>query len=412
MPAGLALNTTTGAITGTPTTSAAYTFTVRAANGIGAAITHVFSGLVSISPAWTDQTIGTIQINVAYTDGVSASGNPAPTYSVSAGVLPTGLSLNTATGAITGTPTVAGAYNFTITAGNGSSPNVVAQFTGNVAVPPVWIDQNITLAFQVGTVVNDGVSASGTPTPTYSITAGTLPAGLALDSATGAITGTPTASGNYSFTVAASNGIGSPVTHVFSGLVSIAPAWVDQTLGTMQVGTVYTDGVSATANPAPTYSVSAGILPLGLSLNTSTGAITGSPTTAGASNFTITVANGSLPNLVKQFISTVVQAPTWTDQTINNAFQVGILVTDGVAATGTPAPTYSITAGTLPAGLALNATTGAITGTPTISGNFSLHRFGQQRHRHRGHSRLLRFGFDRPSLDGPDAWHDSGRHGV
>ena len=372
LPAGLAMNGTTGAITGTPTASGNYSFTVRASNGVGASITHVFSGLVSISPAWTDQTIGTIQINVAYSDGVSASGNPAPTYSVTLGLLPTGLSLNTATGAITGTPTVAGAYNFTISASNGSAPNVVVQFTGNVAVPPVWVDQNITLAFQVGVVVNDGVSASGTPAPTYSITAGTLPAGLALDSTTGAITGTPTASGNYSFTVAASNGIGSPVTHVFSGLVSIAPAWVDQTLGTMQVGIVYTDGVSASANPAPTYSVSAGLLPLGLSLNTSTGAITGNPTTAGASNFTITVANGSLPNLVKQFISTVVEAPTWTDQNITVPFQVGTVVNDGVSASGTPTPTYSITAGTIPAGLALNSTTGAITGTPTDSGLFTF----------------------------------------
>src|SRR6185295_12177845 len=111
LPGGLSLNTTTGAVTGTPTTSGNYTFTLSAANGIGSAVTQAFSGLVSIAPGWTDQTLGALQINVAYNDGVSASGNPAVTYSISGGSLPTGVSLNTATGAITGTPTTPGAYD-------------------------------------------------------------------------------------------------------------------------------------------------------------------------------------------------------------------------------------------------------------------------------------------------------------
>ena len=102
---------------------------------------------------------------MAYSDGVSAFGNPAATYSLSAGALPTGLSLDTATGAITGTPTAAGAaYDFTITVTNGIVPDLVKQFTGNVAVPPAdrrtgWGSQ---LPVQVGVAVNDGVAASGT----------------------------------------------------------------------------------------------------------------------------------------------------------------------------------------------------------------------------------------------------------
>ena len=116
-----------------------------------------------ISPAWTDQTLGTIQLDTPYADGVSASGDPAVTYSISAGELPTGLSLDTATGAVTGTATAAGAYDFTITVANGNLPDLVKQFTGNVAVPPAWTDSTIDAAFQVGLAVNDGVTASGTP---------------------------------------------------------------------------------------------------------------------------------------------------------------------------------------------------------------------------------------------------------
>ena len=272
--------------------------------------------------------------------------------------------MNTGTGAITGTPTAAGAYDFTITAANGILPNLVKQFTGNVAVPPAWTDQTLARVPSRRCVRRD-VSASGTPTPTYSVSAGTLPAGLSLNTTTGAVTGTPTTAGAYSFTLRASNGIGSAVTHVYSGSVSNSPAWTDQTIAVIQVGSAYADGVSASGTPAPTYSVSAGALPAGLSLNTATGAITGTPTAAGAYDFTIRAANGSLPNIVKQFTGTVVEAPSWTDETIAAVFRVDVPVSDGVAASGTPAPTYSVSAGTLPAGLSLNTATGAITGTPT-----------------------------------------------
>ncbi|HEX2782833.1 MAG TPA: Ig domain-containing protein, partial [Ilumatobacteraceae bacterium] len=110
--------------------------------------------------------------------------------------------------------------DFTISAANGITPDVVKQFTGNVAVPPTWTDQTIAAAFQVGVVVNDGVSATGTPVPTYSISAGALPDGLSLDAVTGAITGTPLVGGTYSFTVSAGNGIGTPATRVFTGTVA------------------------------------------------------------------------------------------------------------------------------------------------------------------------------------------------
>ncbi len=84
----------------------------------------------SAAPAWTDQALGTMTKGSAYSDGVSASN--AATYSVSAGSLPAGLSLNPSTGAITGTPTGTGSYSFTITA-TGSGGSISKQFSGSVA---------------------------------------------------------------------------------------------------------------------------------------------------------------------------------------------------------------------------------------------------------------------------------------
>jgi hypothetical protein len=84
-------------------------------------------------PSWSDNTLAGFVATVAYSDGVSATNSP--TYSVSAGSLPAGISLNTSTGAVTGTPTTAGSYSFTLRAANGDGA-VTQAFSGSVAVAP------------------------------------------------------------------------------------------------------------------------------------------------------------------------------------------------------------------------------------------------------------------------------------
>lgn len=88
-------------------------------------------------PSWSDNTLAGFQADVAYSDGVSATNmNYSGSYSVSAGTLPSGVSLNASTGAVTGTPTTAGqSYSFTITAGN-SYGSVSQAFSGTVAASP------------------------------------------------------------------------------------------------------------------------------------------------------------------------------------------------------------------------------------------------------------------------------------
>jgi Putative Ig domain len=85
------------------------------------------------APSWTDDEIGPLQAGEAFVDGVVAAGAPPASYAVTAGTLPDGLSLDPATGAITGTPTVAGAYSFTITASNGVGPDVSVVLSGTIA---------------------------------------------------------------------------------------------------------------------------------------------------------------------------------------------------------------------------------------------------------------------------------------
>ncbi len=85
-------------------------------------------------PVWSDNTLAGFQAGVAYSDGVSATNSP--TYSVSVGSLPGGISLNTSNGVVSGTPTSSGqSYSFTLRAANGDGA-VTASFSGTVGAAP------------------------------------------------------------------------------------------------------------------------------------------------------------------------------------------------------------------------------------------------------------------------------------
>lgn len=94
-------------------------------------------GTVRTSPTITSPTPSAGQAGTAYSYTVTATGSPAPTFSVSSGALPPGLTLDTTTGAITGTPTTPGTYVFSITADNGTPPTSVVQYSVTIAPAPV-----------------------------------------------------------------------------------------------------------------------------------------------------------------------------------------------------------------------------------------------------------------------------------
>jgi hypothetical protein len=262
----------------------------------------------------------------------------------------------------------------------GGTPQCPGVINLSVDTAPEWTDAVVAGTGTIGTAFADGVAASGSPAPTYSVTAGALPAGLTLDATTGAISGTPTAAGDHSFTITAANSAGS-ISEDFVLTVSaalVAPAWTDDSVaGTGTIGSAYSDGVAASGNPAPTYAVVTGALPDGLSLDPTSGAITGTPTAAGAHDFTIRATNseGSVDRDVTITVSAApvaLVAPTWSDSVVGGTATAGSPYSDLVAAGGNPAPTYAVTAGALPPGLALDPVTGAITGTPTVAGVYQF----------------------------------------
>ena len=228
---------------------------------------------------------------------------------------------------------------------------------------PVFTDTTLANATQ-GDFYSDGVSASDATS--YTLISG-MPSGLSLNTNNGSITGTPNVNGSFSIAIDANNSFGSTRANVSLFINPPAPVWVDQTISSPAfIDAPYNDGVSATY--ATSYSISSGSLPTGLSLNTSTGAITGTPTVEETQNFTIQASNttGTISVGLTLEIISGLAPPTFTDSTLSTDLRVGIAYSDSVSATD--AESYSFV-GTQPTGLTID-NSGNVTGTPTAQGEF------------------------------------------
>jgi len=265
---------------------------------------------------------------VSYTATLTATGGTSPyTWRISTGRLPGGLRLAASTGTISGIPTTSGSYSFGVRVTD-SSPAAGSRKSGKTATAtvslviagapvtptPLAITTSSLSGGTNGSSYSNSLQASGgTPPYSWSITAGSLPAGLTI-SPTGLISGTPTASGTSSFTATVTDA-GSPAQtkSVSLSLVVAAAAppalTISASLPAGTANTAYSSPVSATGGtPAYTWSITAGSLPAGLTLDATTGIISGTPTVSGTSNFKATVSDNGTPVQTKSVATSIVIA--------------------------------------------------------------------------------------------------------
>jgi hypothetical protein len=190
-----------------------------------------------------------------------------------------------------------------------------------------------------------------------------LPSGIQLDSGTGAISGVPTSAGTFNVTLTA-HGASKDVSATLQ-IVVIGPT-ITSTLSPfpVDVGASFSYRITASQSAS---SYSAAGLPAGLSLDSSTGLITGNPTAVGTFNMTVTAhtAAGDATATVR----IVVLAPRITSSTAPPSVDIGGNFSYQITATG-GATSFSATG--LPPGMAIDAATGLISGVPTLSGTYAV----------------------------------------
>jgi hypothetical protein len=230
---------------------------------------------------------------------LSASGGSAPlTWSVTAGALPPGLTLDS-NGSLSGTPSTAGSSTFTATVKDSAPTPQPSSQSFTVVVnnpgPPVINALPSPLVGTVGTLFGASFSASDGLLPlTWSLTAGALPPGLTLD-AFGTLSGTPTSTGSFTFALTVTDSGAAPAmaTGEFTVVIENPPPPTvnNRLLPTGTVGTAYPGGIqfSAINGLAPFVWSETGALPgLGLSLD---GVLSGTPTSAGRFPITVNVTD-------------------------------------------------------------------------------------------------------------------------
>jgi large repetitive protein len=319
-------------------------------------------------------------------------GDACPTFRVSSGEFPPGLSFASDEGVARGTPTQAGSFTFYVTVSytcgvGGKGPGVFSdqQFTINInpGAPPKPTLVVTTASLPDGNInqpyTSPGLAATGSAVNSWSLAGGALPAGLTLGS-NGVITGTPTQSGTFTVTVQA-NGNGVNATKQLS-LFVLAPLAV-QTLvnktppetgltAKKLVGAPLTTGVKAVGGRPPYTFTATGTLPPGLTLDPATGKISGAGTAAGRYPFTVTVTDGTGAKASVEWNVTILPLLDFTKGKGLPVGRVDRLYSARIPVRGKDSATAEFAlAGQIPPGLGIDEN-GRLTGVLVKPGSYQL----------------------------------------
>jgi len=378
LPTGLTLSTS-GLLSGTPTQSGTFNITVTVTDSNGCTGSSVYNltiacNTISVTnPAQSTFTAGQ-SFSVTFTQ---SGGNGTVTWSES-GALPSGVTLNSATGVLSGATSQTGSFPITVTATDANGCSGSSNYTLTITCNSITITNPSTNSGTAGQPFSAQFTASGLlGGGTWSET-GVLPTGITL-STSGLLSGTTSQTGTFPITVKVTDTNGCFATSSYTLTIACQtitvtnPAVTTGTAGVPFSQTFTATGILGTA----TWST-ASTLPTGMTLNASTGVLSGTPTQSGTFPIVATVTDSNGCSGSGPTYTLVIACPTITvSRTGGGSFPAATFGSPyggqsftATGSSGTPY-TFAVTGGTFPSGLAV-ASSGAISGTPTATGTFTF----------------------------------------
>jgi autotransporter-associated beta strand protein len=381
IPPGLTLSLD-GTLSGKAAKTGSFTFTAIGFDSAGNWGSRNYTLHVNAAPAITTSSLPNGIENAAYSQAIQRSGGTAPFTWSYTGTLPGGITFDTSTGTFSGTPDAdsAGTYSniqVTFTDAHGQSATQTYSLTVNwvlglsPALPANTINvvYNQTLDITGGSGTYSGLTVTGLPTGLSASVSGTQIT----------ISGTPTVAGVFPLSITLHDDANNSDSTVASASLTInpAPSITTSSLPNGNEIMAYNQSISATGGTAPlTFSLSAGVLPAGLSLDSSTGVLSGTPSAGSGGSYPFTVQVTDAVGAVASQAYTVAISPvglgalSFNQWTVSKSGFIGTIA----ASTGSGVLTLSKVSGKLPPGMTPSLNGGLITftGKPTVPGTYTF----------------------------------------
>jgi hypothetical protein len=376
-PIWLDLDPYTGIISGTPEGFGTFTLSVKVDDPKGNIAEKQLSLTIEGEPlAIVDTALPSGELGEPYSYQLTATGGLEPyfwTYSS----FPIGLDLDASTGIILGTPEEFGTFTLSVTVDDLLGNIAKKQLTLKIEGTALEITDSVLPSGTMGTAYSHTLTAIGGKGPYYWYEdAGALPDGLFFDGSTGVISGTPSGydSGTLTFDMSVMDIYYNIASKTLTMTIAVPPLTITNvSLPAVTVGRDYSVKIGATGGVG-FYYWEAGGLPGGVSIDTFTGELSGTPAQSGTFNVGLRVYDDRHTVYGEKSLTLVVNGqPMITTTSLNVAVQ-GQSFEQTLSGMSGTAP-YTWSASSLPSGLSIGSDTGTISGIPMGNGTFAFNVF-------------------------------------